>query len=97
MKPLKVLNFKILNPKKVRALRMYENIRVPSLGRERFTTNWKRPLTVVLKRRADPEPICYSVKRGFILFHLGFIARKPIFGVSLIARLKPSCSAIETS
>ena len=34
---------------------------------------------------------------GAIKFKLGRDARKPVFGVSDIARLKPACSATETS
>ena len=40
----------------------------------------------------------YFSVNDYLEFHnLGLVARKPVFGVSEKARLKPACSATETS
>ena len=50
-------------------------------------------ITNSFHRREDERPA--NVKSH--AYHLGLVARKPVFGVSDKVRFKPACSATETS
>ena len=63
-----------------------------------FNGNWYCAGGCSLTLNSDSYEGSHSVKVSHrLVVYLGLVARKPVFGVSVKARLKPACSATETS